>query len=178
MNTILERVEILDSEEFDGKPQNVCGYLPFADKKLLVPETLMRTVSYGPGSPSIEIDLLLSNGRYEIENINIVGGKSPISTLFLTQMALPKVIRQIAISTIKDSAYWTTDRPSGMTDPAEIDDYLVQLYWFEYLSWGKPRRAVMEHIGCSRAGASLHVRRLAKSYYLPGPHWSDLGREK
>jgi hypothetical protein len=170
MTLLLEHVEILDSEQFDGRAQNVCGYLPFVDRKLLVPESLTRIVSYGSEFPSLEVDLIFFHGRYEVKNLNVLGGKAAVSSHFLTRLALPKLIRQIAVSAIKDSAYWTTDRPSGMIDPAEIDDYLVQLYWFEHLSWGKPRRAVMEHMFWSRSSANYHLRRIAKSYYLPGPH--------
>jgi len=157
-------MEIRDTEEFDGKMQNVGGYIPDVAHQLLVPKSLKREVFYGDDQPLLTLSLsLLDTNRLEVVGMNLQTseGGTPISTNLLTKMSIPKVIRQIAEEIIPHSSYWTTP-PTDYSD-----DYLAQLYWFEYVTWGAPRLALMNLTGWSRANTNHHLRRIAKTFDLP-----------
>jgi hypothetical protein len=157
-------MEIRDTEDFDGKLHNVCGYIPLVDHQLLVPRSLKREVFYGKDQPLLTLNLsLLGAERLEVVGINLQAPEdgSAISSSFLTKLSIPKVIRQIAEEAIPHSSYWTTPPPE------HSDDYLAQLYWFEYVTWGTPRLAIMNLTGWSRANTNHHLRRISKVFDLP-----------
>ena len=157
-------MEIRDTEEFDGKMQNVGGYIPDVAHQLLVPKSIKREVFYGENQPLLTLSLsLLDTNRFEVVGMNLQTPEngSSISTNFLTKLSIPKVIRQIAVEAIPYSSYWTTP-------PTEYsDDYLAQLYWFEHVTWGAPRLAIMSFTGWSRANTNYHLRRISKVFDLP-----------
>ena len=62
------------------------------------------------------------------------------------------------------------------TDGPLTDDELLTLarmYWFEYVSWGKPRQVVMDRFGLPRSTANYWIRRARERYGLPGQHAED-----
>lgn len=157
-------MEFRDTEDFDGKLVNVGGYIPEVTQQLLVPKSLNREVFYGEDQPLLVLNLsLLDTKRLEVVGISLQTPEngSPISTSFLTKLSIPKIIRQIAVEAIPYSSYWT-DPPSKYSD-----DYLAQLYWFEYVTWGAPRLAIMNLTGWSRANTNHHLRRISKVFDLP-----------
>lgn len=157
-------MKIRETDDFDGGLHNVCGYIPLVDYQLLVPKSLKREVFYGEDQPLLTLSLTLSKtNRYEIVDMRLQseGNAVPISTSFLTKLSLPQVIRQIAVDAIPHSSYWTSP-------PAELtDDYLAQLYWFEHVTWGTPRMALMDVTGWSRSNTNHHIRRIEKVFELP-----------
>lgn len=50
---------------------------------------------------------------------------------------------------------------------------LARMYWFEHVSWGKPRQAVMSRFELPRSTANHWIRKAHERYGLPGPHASD-----
>jgi hypothetical protein len=158
---------ISPSNASDGQLIDVCAPLTTQKHRLLVPKTLSRVVDYGPDRPKVSVDLELYEGRLEVDRLNIERHTEYISTFFLTHLALPKVIRQVAISAIPNSSHWLSPEESVLEHE---DEYLVQLYWFEYLSWGSPRTALMEATGWSRPNTNWHLRKLSKRFAMPGPH--------
>jgi hypothetical protein len=47
---------------------------------------------------------------------------------------------------------------------------LARTYWFHYMSWGKPRQAVMSDFELPRSTANYWIRRAREKYGLPGQH--------
>jgi hypothetical protein len=157
-------MEIRDTEDFDGGLHNVCGYIPDVSQQLLVPRSLKREVFYGDDQPLLTLSLsLLDTNRFEVVGVNLQVPKSgsAISTSFLTKLSIPKIVRETTVEAIPYSSYWTTP-PTDYSD-----DYLAQLYWFEYVTWGAPRLAIMNLTGWSRANTNHHLRRIAKIFDLP-----------
>lgn len=63
----------------------------------------------------------------------------------------------------------------GGSGPATDEELFVlaRMYWFEFVSWGKPRQMVMNRFELPRSTANVWIRRARERYDLPGPH-SDL----
>lgn len=159
-------MEIQQTRASNWAKVNICGKVPQVEFQLVVPRKIQSIVTYGVDVPKINIDMsVLKENKYEITNLQVMG--APVSTVFLTKLSLPKIIRKIAEKAIPNSGYW-----ARLQDTAPTDEYLVQLYWFEHLTWGKPREAIMKATGWSRPNANYHLRRLSKKYLLPGPHYS------
>lgn len=47
---------------------------------------------------------------------------------------------------------------------------VARAYWFEYVSWGSPRRRIMEMFDIPRSTANRWIRRARELYPLPGAH--------
>lgn len=58
---------------------------------------------------------------------------------------------------------------SGPPTDAELLK-LARMYWFEYISWGQPRRAVMSAFELPRSSANRWIRKARELYGLPGVH--------
>jgi len=153
----------------DAPMVQVGPLLPEMQKQLSVPARMERRVFYGEDAPALGLALSFSGQRLEVTEIHAVATISFITTQFLTQLSLPKVIRQISVDAIPESSNWTTKvRPD--VKGVESYDFLAQLYWFEYLTWGSPRNSIMNYMGWSRANTNWHIRKISKEFPLPGPH--------
>lgn len=167
--TLTDKGQVIrETYQPDGRLKDVLGYTPFAKHQLLVPAELYREIEYKDPAMTLSVKISLSDeGRYELTHLE-VSGFAPISKKFLVDVPFPEIIRKAAVKAIPNSDYWLNP---AFEDNAEIpDDYLAQLYWFEHLTWGSPRLAIMAVTGWSRANANYHIRRLTKYYDLPGRH--------
>lgn len=162
---------ISSAEEPDWALERIAPQAVQHSFDIWVPLKMQRLVSYPTMDLKVTLDLVFSGHRVEILELKISAGKTYIATQDLTSLGLPKVIRAIVIGSIPDSSKW---QPSK--DSAEEKDltykYLAELYWFEHISWGAPRSAIMSYAGWSRANTNWHLRRIAKEFPLPGPHAS------
>jgi hypothetical protein len=97
----------------------------------------------------------------------------------MTALQLAQVVRSVVEE--------ATERGSGVFRRMEIigpertdgpsDEelrLLARMYWYEYVSWGKPRQAIMLGFHVPRSTANRWIRRARDRYGLPGPH-SDEG---
>ena len=162
-----ENFHIERTEDPDGPMVQVGPVMPHGQSQLQVPTHLTRRVFYGEGDPVVEVSIAFSGERLEVVALKATATTGSITSLFLTQLALPKAIRQIAIDVVPNGSLWTLDeREGGMG--LESSDFLAQLYWFEHLSWGSPRGAIMKYMGWSRTTANWHIRKVEKVFPLPG----------
>jgi hypothetical protein len=60
------------------------------------------------------------------------------------------------------------ERTDGPSD--EELRLLARMYWYEYVSWGTPRQAVMSGFNVPRSTANRWIRKARDRYGLPGPH--------
>ena len=133
-----------------------------------VPMQMQRKVTYPGQEIELLIDLVFPGERIEIRNLQLHGREGYIATQYLTGLGLPKIIRAIAVDSIPNSSRWLNVSGRGNKDLPY--HYLAELYWFEHISWGSPRSAIMQYTGWSRANANWHLRKIAKEFPLPGPH--------
>lgn len=47
---------------------------------------------------------------------------------------------------------------------------LARMYWFEFVSWGKPRQKIMDAFELPRSTANYWIRKARDRYALPGFH--------
>lgn len=154
------------TEERDGPLVLAGPKTETLNQQLLVPSSMNRKIIYSDNLPVLETALVFSGERLEIVRLTIEAQEVYLSTQFLTQLSLPKVIRQVALESVPDSARWlapSADRVGGI----DSYDFLAQVYWFEHLSWGSPRKSVMNFMGWSRANTNFHLRKMAEMGLLP-----------
>lgn len=58
--------------------------------------------------------------------------------------------------------------PDGASDEELLT--VARAYWSEYVSWGSPRRRIMEMFDIPRTTANRWIRRARELYPLPGAH--------
>jgi hypothetical protein len=146
---------------------------PRNDRKLEIPASFERRVKYLKHQLELELDCVFTGDRIEISKMVITGMGKFVGSRDLTQLSLPQVIRKIALDVIPNSHEWTEETRSRDIEWGKLnsgDGFLAQLYWFEHVSWGAPRSALMKYLGCSRTTANTQIRRIAKQYFLPGVH--------
>lgn len=141
--------------------------------RLQIPSYLERRVEYPALGLSATLGLEFSGERLEIRSLCVEGsGKREnrfVATKSLTLLALPAVIGEIARDLVPEARRWQV--PSGdqnfkmHLDPIE----LAQLYWFEHISWGRPRATVMALTGWSRTNTNFHFNKLEQQFgfHLP-----------
>lgn len=161
------RVRIHSTETSDGPLTQVGPTMPNLSVQLEVPSTLTREVFYGKDEPRVLIELVFSGERLEVKRLTAHSETGFVTTQFLTQLGLPRLIRQIGVETIPNCSTWIpSEGQEGMG--IESYNYLAQLYWFEHATWGSPRVAIMKFTGWSRANANWHIRKIRKQFLLPG----------
>ena len=161
-NFIVSRTNSVDGELVEFGPLDQVEM-----KKLAIPSSLARVVSYPELSLVIELSCTFTGDRIDITKMVIQSSDSFIATRDLTQLALPSVSRAISLESIPGSSYWTSQSNPSIT---ENRAFLAQLYWLEHVSWGSPRAAIMNLTSWSRTNANWHIKKLAKEFELPGAH--------
>jgi hypothetical protein len=137
--------------------------------EIRVPVAMQRRVTYAAQDLEVTVNLVFPGERIEIRELHVSGGDGYIATQYLTGLGLPRVIRAIALDSIPNSARWLPTE-TGQKEKDLSYKYLAELYWFEHISWGSPRSAIMKYTSWSRANTNWHLRKIAKEFPLPGPH--------
>ncbi|MPZ60098.1 MAG: hypothetical protein GEU93_02145 [Propionibacteriales bacterium] len=88
----------------------------------------------------------------------------------MTRLQLAQVVHDAAVK-VAEPYGWAFDRrhPGGPLDDDEVRG-LAQIYWYEYVTWGKPREQIMAAFELTRPSASRWIRKARDRYGLPGPH--------
>jgi hypothetical protein len=139
-----------------------------------IPGTLTRRVTYPDLEVSAVVECIFTGDKIEIQSISVQNNGTFVSTKALTQLALPAVIRAIAVETVPNSELWS----NVATNPVarfEGPSFLAQVYWFEHISWGSPRASIMTYMNWSRTNANFHISKIAKYIALPGAHAKNKG---
>ena len=158
---------IQTEKQTDGPLVQVGPVFPGLLHQIQIPSWSTATVDYGKEMPSVTLHIVFSGERVEISKLEVSADTGFVTTQFLTQLALPKVLRQFVVESVPNSSTWTLERgEEGMG--VDSYDFLAQLYWFEHLSWGSPRGTIMKFMGWSRANTNWHLRKIEKEFALPG----------
>lgn len=156
--------ELLAGENPDGSLVLAGPMMTQLKSQLTVPSLMLRRVRYEGSYPDVELGIVFTGERLEISELRVSATSEYVTSHFLTQLGLPRIIRQAAIDNIPHSHLWLS--PSGQPESYE---FLAQLYWFEYISWGSPRAAIMDYMGWSRPNTNWHLRKIGQLYDLPRP---------
>jgi hypothetical protein len=139
--------------------------------QLAVPSTTNWTVLYPQLQVRLEIGMVFSGQRFEIETMTFSGVNGHfVQSRDLTQLALPSVIQEIAKKVIPGFEYWTIEYQDRRFEWASLkvdDEFLAQLMWAQQVSHGNPRKTLMEYFEIPRSTSSYIIRRLRKKYAMP-----------
>lgn len=163
----LEPTGIVDGKRQDFGPDN-----PQMGTQASIPSTLTRKVIYPELEVSALIECVFTGDKLEVQSLNVQNNGKFVSTKVLTQLALPAVIRAIALEVVPHAKLWvnldTNEYPKN-----DSPTFLAQVYWFEHVSWGSPRGSIMRYMDWSRTNANFHITKIAKLHALPGAHAQD-----
>lgn len=137
-----------------------------------IPSTLTRRVIYPELGVSALIECIFTGDRLEVQSLSVQNSGKFVSTKVLTQLALPSVIRAIAMEVIPNARIWAS-LDSNEILKKEGPTFLAQVYWFEHVSWGSPRGSIMNYMNWSRTNANFHISKIARNFPLPGAHAGD-----
>lgn len=145
-------------------------------RQLSIPKTFTRFVDYTDSSLVVELQCFFDGEKIQVSKISVVNNGGFVTSRDLTQLSLPAVIREMGFQVIPDSEYWTQEwqDANSIKHGLKYDSWFIaQLYWFEHATWGSPRVAVQEFMGCKRTTANYYIRLAGEKTPLPGQHKKD-----
>lgn len=165
-------IELADVKDGDFRPFGPVD--PETKRQLSIPEKFTRVVKYSDIPLSVELTCVFDGEKIQVKKLCAMSQPEAfVTSRDLTQLSLPAVIRRIGLQVIPDAEYWTMEWQDDhalklglKSDP----HFLAQLYWFEHATWGSPRVAVQEYMGCKRTTANYYIRLAAGVTALPGLH--------
>ena len=153
----------------DGKAVDFGPFYPETGTQQSIPSSLTRKVVYPELGVSAMVECVFTGDKLEIQRISVENNGKSVSTKVLTQLALPAVIRAIAVEVVPNAKLWA-ELKSNQEFKLEGPTFLAQVYWFEHISWGSPRGSIMSYMSWSRTNANFHISKIARHFPLPGPH--------
>jgi hypothetical protein len=156
----------------DGKPVSFGPFDQETGTQQSIPSSLTRRVVYPGLEVSALVECVFTGDKLEIQRISVENSGKFVSTKVLTQLALPAVIRAIAVEVVPNAKLWS-ELKSSEDFRLEGLTFLAQVYWFEHISWGSPRGSIMKYMSWSRTNANFHISKIARNYPLPGAHSQD-----
>lgn len=168
-----ENFTISRADVKDGKMVTFGPIDPENMKRLSIPKTFTRFVDYTDSSLAVELQCVFDGEKIQVSRISVANSGGFVTSRDLTQLSLPAVIRQIGLEVIPDSEYWTQEwqDANSIKHGLKYDSWFIaQLYWFEHATWGSPRVAVQEFMGCKRTTANYYIRLAGEKTALPGQH--------
>lgn len=153
----------------DGKPIDFGPFDHETGTQQSIPATLTRRVHYPELEVTALVECIFTGDKLEIQSLTVQNKGKFVSTKVLTQLALPAVIRAIAIEVVPNAKLWAYLDASQILKH-EGPTFLAQIYWFEHISWGSPRGSIMTYMNWSRTNANFHISKIARNFPLPGAH--------
>jgi DNA-binding transcriptional ArsR family regulator len=136
-------------------PKNPKGRL----EQLKLPETAIKTIKYRALDLEVEYLIRFSGERLMVSSIK-AHSDSGIATADLTKLEIPKILR--------DLVYEYNPELISIVASGDVDkNSLAQLYWAEYVCFGKPRELFRRQLGIARNTANYHLRRLETVGLVP-----------
>jgi hypothetical protein len=164
---------IRPSDEPDGELVTFGPIDEKTGKRLAIPRRFSRIVRIEDLKFQLQLWCEFSDDRIEVRKLCIEADGGEIASRKLLQLGLPAIIRELAFEVIPDARFWTVEGQETKLEWNAINtqpEFLAQMYWFEYVSWGSPRQEIMRFLGMKRTAANALIRRLARHIGLPGSH--------
>ena len=170
IDTLVNRIGI------DGPLTEVGPIDPHHDYRLHVPVTFTRLIVESGSEREVTIELSFKGDKLEVTKLCIQDRGGSISSRDLLTLSLPRLIRLAALDAIPESEFWEKAVPNTprISDTLKENPlFLSKLYWFEHLTWGSPRVAIQELLGCKRTTANYYIRLASTAYQLPPSRHKD-----
>jgi hypothetical protein len=156
----------------DGKSVVFGPYDQETGTQQSIPSRLTRRVVYPELEVAAVVECIFTGDKLEIQSLDVQSNGKFVSTKVLTQLALPSVIRAIALEVVPNAKLWAELKADKQVKPVD-PIFLAQVYWFEHISWGSPRGSIMTYMNWSRTNANFHISKIARNFPLPGAHASN-----
>lgn len=168
------QVRTLDSSPPDGPLVNFGPEMPNPADQQQIPKTFERAVSNEDLGLELIVSCAFDGDKIVLRQLTVAGNE--VTPRDLTRLGLPWVIRHIAGDVIPKSYRWEvfieavatmdTTRTGGPTDETLLK--IAQYYWYDHITWFKPRANIMQRWEVSRTTANEWIRKAAKLYPMPG----------
>lgn len=152
----------------------------------------VRDVAYGPAGDTLparftaEVDYVERPLRVHIkasfDGVSRVRADEVSVTRVNGESVTPEDMASLQLGAVMAAVVWHATTQSQVAsvvsinrrEPDGADDEelltVARAYWFEYVSWGSPRRRIMEMFDIPRTTANRWIRRARELYPLPGAH--------
>ena len=160
----------------DGRLTEVGPMDPNHDFRLQVPMNFTRLLVDSGSEREVTVQLAFKGDKLEVTKLCIEDKEGSISSRDLLTLSLPRLIRLAALDAIPESHYWekAIRNSNGISERLRENPLLLsKLYWFEHLTWGSPRVAIQELLGCKRTTANYYIRLASNAYELPASRHKD-----
>lgn len=162
---LLQRTEVADGPLVQLGPSG--GVL---NRSLLLPSTFSRAALFSSNNLKVTISCELVAEKYEVKSVSVEALGGYVSTRDLTQLGIPRIIRQVATDLVPDFKFWTAQgmKENGYYESIRNDFvYLAQMYWLHTAVHGKPRIEIAEALGISKSTSNVLLRRIESEVPLP-----------
>lgn len=167
-------VRKLETSPEDGPLISFGPLMPNPADQQQIPATFERTVSLDEPDLDLTVGCEFNGDKIIIRQLTLAGEE--VTPRALTQLGLPRVIAEIAAEVIPDGYRWSvfteelgtmkTARTGGPSDEMLLK--IAQYYWYDHITWSKPRANIMTFWDVSRTTANEWIRKAAKLYPMPG----------
>jgi hypothetical protein len=160
----------------DGGPVQAVPYGPGGD---VLPERFAAEVTYTKRPLRVRIECSfdgMSRVRVKAVSVERTDGKS-VTPEDMTATNLGAVMGTVVEDATRHGGGNVFRGGRSRTGPPTDDELLAlaRMYWFEYVSWGKPRQEVMSKFELPRSTANAWIRKAREKYHLPGVHAESEG---
>ncbi|MEV0431249.1 hypothetical protein [Micromonospora sp. NPDC050495] len=149
-------------------------WIPYGPAGDRLPERFVALVEYETQPLRARIAASFNGAervRADVVSVERTDGAS-VSPEDLTTLQLGAVMSSVVWQATRRgkgvAEQWGRSR-TGPLDDAEVLT-LARMYWFEYVSWGKPRLAIMAAFKLPRSTANRWIRKAREVHGLPGAH--------
>jgi hypothetical protein len=152
-----------DRIAFGPKPRD-------GEPTLTIPKELTRRVTYRSNPLTLNLTCSYAEDKLQLVKVEIANFEGFISTRELLQLKLPAVMRHIALEAVGNAPEFIEYARNHLRTPSSLRSnlkVLAQLYWLETVTWGTPRKTIMEMSGCSRSTANETISLAEKEFELP-----------
>lgn len=139
-----------------------------------LPARFRGTVNYAARPVRVRLTAAFDGAeRVRVESVSVerTDGNS-VTPQDMARLQLAQVVGTCCFDATKHGPGVVAAGGRKRSGPPSDDELrvLARMYWFEYVSWGSPRRAVMSRFELPRSTANYWIRRAGELYGLPGPH--------
>lgn len=167
------KITVSEADVRDGQLIPFGPVDPETKRQLHILETFTRAVTYEDMPFRLVLGCVFDGEKIQVQKLTIEGMGAFVTSRDLTQLALPSVIRQVGMSVIPESEFWTQDwqDANSVKEGLKANSYfLAQMYWMEHATWGSPRVTIQNYLQCQRTTANYYIRLAANIVGLPGLH--------
>ena len=150
------------------------GQVKFGPDDASLPERFTGTVTYLDPLLRVTVAAVFDGDHVAVTSLTVEGIEGDtVTPRGLTLLQLGSVVRAMTMRMLDPgTAVHVRRRPGRAPTPEELR-LLASVYWLEHVTWGDPRRAVMQLWDLPRSTASGWIRKAREIYDMPAHREHD-----